>query len=123
METWSRSRPAEVAETDGGWARWPAPDDLKPGLTMDRLHTVSVTLEDAAIDLDEMLRIVRRALAHFGLGLAHDDRGRTVLVLTVVANDLWLAVLMAMNAVTSTGYPPVALTAEPVSSDEADRGG
>ncbi|HEY5788371.1 MAG TPA: hypothetical protein VIT65_26735 [Microlunatus sp.] len=123
MEKWSRPRPAKVSETDGGWARWSAPGDLKPGVAMDRRHTVSVTLQDAAIDLDEMLWILRRALAHFELEVARDDRGRTVLALTVVANDLWLAVLTAMNAVTATGYPPVALTAEPVGSEEADRGG
>lgn len=122
METWSQSRPAKVAET-GVRARWSAPAELEPGVTMDRLHMVSVTLEDATIDLDEMLRILRGALAQFDLRLGHDDRGRTVLALSVIAHDLWLAVLMAMNAVTSTGYPPVAVTAEPVSSDEVDRGG
>ena len=123
METWSRTCSAPVVETAGGWARWPTSGDQKPEVSMDRLHTVSVTLDDTAIDLDEMLEVLCRALAHFELRLGHDDRVRTVLVLTVVANDLWLAVLMAMNAVTATGYVPVALTAEPVSTDQADRGG
>ena len=36
------------------------------------------------------------------------------LSLTVRADDVWLAVLLAMAAVTSTGYPVVRLDARPV---------
>jgi hypothetical protein len=84
---------------------------------------VSVTLEGTYVDVDEMLLTLRSALAHFRLELAHDLQGRTVLVLAVETTDLWLAVLMAMNAVTATGYPAVAVQAEPTTSAEAGPAG
>ena len=44
-------------------------------------------------------------------------------MLTVEAADLWLAVLMAMNAVTATGYSPVPGGGAGHDATEADRGG
>ena len=111
-----------VVETDGGWARWPMSDDLKPEVSMNRLHTVSVTVDDATADREEMTQILRAGLADFDLRLSHDDHGRTVLTLTVEAADLWLAVLIAMHAVTATGYRPTALTAGPDTGPNPDRG-
>ena len=89
----------------------PAGEDM-PVASLTRLQTVSVTLADAVGDRDEMLTTLREHLAHFQL-LVGNDRGRTVLILTIETRDLWLAVLTAMNAVTATGYAPVAVTAEP----------
>jgi hypothetical protein len=95
------------------WTRWPSAGDLTPEVSVDRLHTVSVTLADTASDPDEMLAILRARLASFHLLVAHDRQGRTILVLTVETDDIWLAVLTAMNGVTATGYVPAAVTAEP----------
>jgi hypothetical protein len=123
MEMWSRTCSAPVVEPDCGWARWPMPGDLKPEVTLSRLHTVSVTLEGATADRDEMREILRDALAHVDLRIANGAQSRFVLMLTVEATDVWLAVLMAMNAVTATGYVPIALTAEPVRHVRSARGG
>lgn len=83
---------------------------------VNRLHTMSVTVEDTTDDRQEMAQILRAGLADFDLRISHDDQDdqhRTVLTLTVEAGDLWLAVLIAMHAVVATGYHPVALTAAP----------
>ena len=58
---------------------------------MDRLHAVSVTLDDATADRTRCTQILRHGLAHYDLGFA-DDPDRTILALTVEAADLWLAV-------------------------------
>lgn len=115
MEIRARSCPPVHSDRGGNdvWTRWPSSGDLTPGVGVDRLHTVSVTLADTASDLDEMLAILRDRLAIFHLLAAHDLQGRALLVLTVEADDVWLAVLTAMNGVTATGYVPVAVTAEP----------
>lgn len=76
-------------------------------------HTVSVTVDDESADREEMTRILRAALADSDLQISRDDQGGTVVTLLIPAADLWLAVLIAMNAVTSTGYRPTALTAAP----------
>ena len=39
--------------------------------------------------------------------------GSVVLSLTIVAADLWLAILLAMAGVTGTGYSPTWIEAEP----------
>jgi hypothetical protein len=90
---------------------------------MERLHEVTVTLEDTAADPDEMVQILGRSLAHVGIRITREPPNRCVLVLTVETPDLWLAVLLAMNAVTATGYPPIALSAGPARPDRAERGG
>lgn len=84
-------------------------------------YTVSVTLADATADYEEMVGILRDRLAQFQLLVTEDQEG-TRLVLSIEAGDLWLAVLIAMNAVliamnavTSTGYAAAAVTAEPAS--------
>ena len=120
MQTWSRSCATPVVARDGGWARWPVSDDLKPEVRVTHLHTVSVTLADTTTDFDEMLLALGDALAHFRLRLTHDDQDRTILVLTVEASDLWLAVLLVMNAVTATGYVARTLAAEPATATDAD---
>ncbi|HEY5783242.1 MAG TPA: hypothetical protein VIT65_00535 [Microlunatus sp.] len=89
-------------------------------MSPDCLFTVSVTLLDTAIDHDEMVDTLRHRLTPFHLLIVHDHRCRTVLVLTVEAADLWLAVLQAMNGVTATGYLPVAVTAQPAVDCGAD---
>jgi hypothetical protein len=122
MQSWSGFCPASALD---GWSRWPASVALRRKASVDQVHTVSVTLEGTSVDVDvdEMLLTLRSALAHFRLQLAHDLQGRTVLVLTLETTDLWLAVLMAMNAVAATGYPAVAVQAEPATSAEAGPAG
>jgi hypothetical protein len=124
MESWLqtfRRSPADCAQdrASTGTLRLSF-GDLTPRVSPDHLFTVSVTLVDAAIDHDEMIDILRHRLAPFHLLIVHDHRGQTVLVLTVEAADLWLAVLRAMNGVTATGYLPVAVTAQPAEDCGAD---
>ena len=88
---------------------------------MNRLHTVSVTVDDASADREEMTQACEPD-SDFDLRLSHDDYGRTVPTLTVEAADLWLAVLIAMHAVTATGYRPTAVTAGPDTGPNPDRG-
>lgn len=123
MTTWSRSCATAVVEPVGGWARWPSSGELKPGVRMEGLHTVTVTLEDATADPAEMLEILGSALAPLHVRINREPPNRCVLRLTVETTDLWLAVLLAMNAVTATGYPPIALSAGPAGTDQAERGG
>ena len=86
------------------------------------LHTVSVTVDDTSADREETTQILRAALADSDLRLSHDDYGRTVLTITVETADLWLAVLIAMHAVTAAGYHPSALTAGPDTGPNPARG-
>lgn len=42
--------------------------------------------------------------------------GHLVLSMTIVAADLWLALLLAMAGVTDSGYPPSWIEAEPTTN-------
>jgi len=109
VETCVRPGPEPIVDTNGRFS-------------VNRLHTVSVTVDDTSADREEMTQILQARLANFDLQLSHDNSGRTVLTLTVEAGDLWLAVLIAMHAVVATGYLPAALTARPVTRPNAGRG-
>ena len=109
METCARPGPEPIVDADGRFS-------------VNRLHMVSVTVDDTSADREEMTKILQARLADFDLRLCHDDNGRMVLTLTVEAGDLWLAVLIAMHAVTATGYLPTELTAEPVTGPNPGRG-
>lgn len=106
-------RSLEVGGRDGACTdRRRSPlENLTPRVSPSHLHTVSVTLADTAIDHAEMMATLRQRLAPLRLLVAHDRRGRTVLVLTVESGDLWLAILQAMSSITATGYLPVAVEA------------
>ena len=124
METTSRSCATAVVEPVGGWAGRPSSGEPKPEEGMERPHTVTVTtLQDTSTDPDEMLEILGSALAHVHARITREPPNRCVLVLTVETTDLWLAVLMAMNAVNATGYPPISVSAGPARPDRAERGG
>ncbi|HEY5980272.1 MAG TPA: hypothetical protein VIT41_11625 [Microlunatus sp.] len=88
---------------------------------MKGVNTVSVTVDDTSADREEMTQILRAALADFDVQISRDDHGSTVVTLVVAVADLWLAVLIAMNAVTSTGYVPTALTAGPATGPAPTR--
>ena len=109
MERCVRPGPVRIVDTNGRFS-------------VNRLHMVSVTVDDTSADREEMTKILQARLAIFDLRLSYDNNGRTVLTLTVEAGDLWLAVLIAMHAVTATGYRPTALTAGPDTGPNPDRG-
>ena len=122
MDTTSRSCATAVVGV-GGWARRSSSGEPNPEVSMERLHTVTVILQDTSTDPDEMLEILGSALAHVHARITREPPNRCVLVLTVETTDLWLAVLLAMNAVTATGYPPISVSAGPARPDLAERGG
>lgn len=109
METSVQPGPEPIAATNGRF-------------TVNRLHTVSVTIDDATADPEERAQTLQARLAGLDLRLSPDNHGRTVLTLTVEAGDLWLAVLIAMHAIAATGYRPTALTAGPVTAPNRGRG-
>ena len=70
------------------------------------LGVVPAELDDVANEIGDRLDPYQPRLAESATGLE--------LSLTVVASDLWVAVLLAMAAVTGVGYPVVRLDAWPV---------
>ena len=95
---------------------WPSTGDLSPKVSVQTPYTVQITLTrriDDPDDLDEVVVALTGRLSLPQLRLDQDHQGRTRLVLTLEATDLWQAILLTMNAVTSTGYAPVAVAAEP----------
>jgi hypothetical protein len=76
-------------------------------------YALRLDLGSVPASRDDVLLEIGDRLDHFAPRLAQ-KRSDLELVLTVEATDVWLAVLLAMAAVTSTGYPVVRLDAEPV---------
>lgn len=109
-------RPAE--DRAGVWSRWPAVGGLRPDVSVQNLYTVHIRLGRAVDDLDEVTAAVSRKLSLFHLMVQHDRSGRTDLVLTLATGDVWQAILLTMNAITSSGYVPEALTVEPAAEFE-----
>ncbi|HET9872709.1 MAG TPA: hypothetical protein VFP89_08965 [Propionibacteriaceae bacterium] len=70
------------------------------------LSAVPADLEDVADEIGDRLDAYRPQLSEAAAGLE--------LSLTVVAADLWVAVLLAMAAVTGVGYPVARLDAGPL---------
>ena len=104
----------------GLWSRWPSAGDLRPETDVQNLYTVHVRLARGVDDLDEVVTAVTHGLSLFHLMTERDRLGRTTLVLTLGTLDLWQALLITMNAVTSAGHVPVALRAEPAAEFEND---
>jgi hypothetical protein len=75
--------------------------------------TVRVSLRDASITYEELLQETTSQLADFDPRFHRDSAGRAVVTLQVIASDLWVAVLLATGAVTSTGYRPERIEAMP----------
>ncbi len=96
----------------------PSVGSLRPDISLQNLYTVRVQLPRRVDDLDEVIATVTHVLTPFHLVTQHDRLGRTTLVLALGSRDLWQAILLTMNAVTSTGYAPLALTAEPAEEFE-----
>ena len=111
--------PADAGPDGGIWSARPALGRLRPDLSVDQLHTVSVTLPETVTDLPEVLAAMADQLSLFHLMADHDDHGRTVLVLTLDCRDLWTTVLAAISSVVATGYAPVAVSAQPAQDYEA----
>jgi hypothetical protein len=68
--------------------------------------TVRVALSATPATQEEVLHEIGSRLTDFDPHYGSDPSGRTVIILQVHAADLWLAVLLAMGAVTATGYQP-----------------
>ncbi|HET9872740.1 MAG TPA: hypothetical protein VFP89_09120 [Propionibacteriaceae bacterium] len=68
--------------------------------------TVRVTLSETPATQEELLHEIGSRLTDFDPDYASDLSGRTIISLQVHAADLWVAVLLAMGAVTATGYQP-----------------
>jgi hypothetical protein len=102
----------------GVWSASPATGELRPEVGVHNLYTVHLTLTRWVEDCDELAAVIARCLTRFHLMITNDGRRRTQLTLTVETSDLWQAVLLTLNAVTSTGHMPVAMTAEPTAEAE-----
>lgn len=99
---------------------WPSTGDLEPGSSVQNLYTLRVSLGGPIDDLEETVVAVTGRLSLFHLMIDKDPRHRIRLSLTLETPDLWQAILLTMNAITNTGYTPVALTAEPAIDHETD---
>ena len=96
----------------GDRTRRASPDGLAAGL---RSHefTVQTTLRNTPATHKELLHEIRNQLADFDPRYRTDSTGRMVITLQVRAADLRVAVLLAMGAVTRTGYQPEEIVAKP----------
>lgn len=70
-------------------------------------------LGDVPASVEEVLVEIGDRLDDYQPRLVTRRDGSLVLGLTVVAADLWLALLIAMSAVSGTGYPPTWVEAKP----------
>ena len=96
----------------------PTHRDAKTALDQ-RSFTLRVGLGDIHASIDEIRREIGDRLDDSRPGLQRSPGDGLVLTLTVVAADLWLSVLLAMAAVTPTGYQPRWIEARP-SSDRPE---
>ena len=97
----------------GIWSARPATGDLRPEASLHNLYTVCVGFGRRLDHLDDVVAALTGCLPVFHLMTDHDDQGRTQLILTLEAVELWQAILLTMNATTRTGCTPVAVSAEP----------
>ena len=102
----------------GTWSAWPCTGDLRPEIGVHNLYTVHITLPGRIDDLDDTLFAIADRLSLFHLMVQQDHWARTRLVLTLQSADLWQAILITINAITNTGYVPVALSAQPAAEFE-----
>lgn len=96
----------------GDRTRRASQDGLAAGLRSHKF-TVQTTLRNTPATHKELLHEIRNQLADFDPRYRTDSTGRMVITLQVRAADLWVAVLLAMGAVTRTGYQPEEIVAKP----------
>jgi hypothetical protein len=106
----------------GFWWAWPFAGDLRPEVSVQNLYSVRITLARHVDDVEDLVAALTDRLSLFHVMIQQDGRGRTRIVLTLEILDLWQAILLSLNAVTSAGYVPTAVAAEPAAEFEADPG-
>ena len=116
----TRTRPVVCpADPESGfWWAWPSAGDLRPEVSVQNLYSVSMTLTRRVDDVEEAVAALTDRLPLFHVLIQQDDQGRTRIVLTLESLDLWQAILLTLNAITSAGYAPIALAAEPAADFE-----
>lgn len=85
---------------------------------MENLYIIHVRLAREVEDVDEAVAAITDTLSVFHLMTDRDRLSRSTLALTVATGDLWQAILLTMNAITSAGLVPIALTAQPAEEYE-----
>jgi hypothetical protein len=70
-------------------------------------------LRDDSTTAREVIHETATEMADFEPQFHWDSAGRAVVTLQVTATDLWVAVLLAMGAVTGTGHRPERIEAMP----------
>ena len=110
-------------EPNGRARAWPDLIDLRkrppgrdaglPARVASPNFTVRVSLRDAPTTHDGRLHETAGQMADFDPAFGWDSAGRANVTLRVTATDLWVAVLLAMGAVTGTGHHPERIEAMP----------
>lgn len=116
----TRPHPGDIRE------RLPGRDAGPAGQVTGPSFTVQVWFRDAPTAHEELLHETARQMADFAPRFQWDLAGRAVVTLQVTATDLWVAVLLAMGAVTGAGHQPerieAMLSAEPQLSTVEESG-
>ena len=86
-----------------------------------RSFTLRVGLGDIPASVEEIRSEIGDRLDDYLPLLRRTKDGRLVLTLRIAAADLWLSVLLAMAAVTTTGYEPRWIEARPGSDGTRHR--
>lgn len=85
-------------------------------VSTDRRFIIRVGLGEITASVDEIRTEIGDRLDRHQPDLHKNHDGRLVLTLTIAAADLWISLLLAMAAVTPTGYPPQWVEARPSSN-------
>ena len=93
--------------------RPPGRDAGLPARVTSPNFTVRVSLQDAPTTRQDRLHETAGQMADFDPAFGWDSAGRANVTLRVPATDLWVAVLLAMGAVTGTGHHPERIEAMP----------
>jgi hypothetical protein len=72
----------------------------------DRMFTLTLGLPDTPDSRAEVHALIRHELDQYRPILQPHHNGGLEITLTIAAADLWLSLLLAMSALTQTGYPP-----------------
>ncbi len=110
-------------EPDGRLQPWPNLFDIRkgppsrdagrPDHVASPNFTVRVSLRDAPTTHEDRLHETAGQMADFEPAFHWDSAGRANVTLQVTATDLWVAVLLAMGAITGTGHHPERIEAMP----------
>jgi hypothetical protein len=93
--------------------RPPGRDAGLPAQVASPSFIVQVSLRDDSATDEVLMHETSIEMADFEPRFHWDSAGRAVVTLQVVAADLWVAVLLAMGAVTGTGHHPERIEAMP----------